>query len=66
MSQNVLRLPAVIARTGLSRSTLYRFIAEGKFPKPILIGARAIGFVETEIDDWIEARIRVSRQGRDK
>lgn len=54
---HILRLPEVIAKTGRSRSTLYADIEAGKFPKPVKLGARAIGFVADEIDDWIAERI---------
>lgn len=57
MAQTVLRLPAVKARTGLSRSMIYLGISTGAFPKPINLGARAVGWLETEIDAWLEARI---------
>jgi len=55
----LIRLPETLAKTGLSRTRLYEAIAAGTFPKPCKLGpeARAIGFVETEIDSWIEARI---------
>jgi prophage regulatory protein len=61
MTHHILRLPAVIKSTGLSRSTIYLRLAEGKFPRPVNLGARSIGFVESEIDDWIAERIRASR-----
>lgn len=64
MSEKILRLPEVINRTGLSRSTLYVLLDTGhsNFPKPIkILGARAIGFVESEIDDWIDSQIAASR-----
>lgn len=50
------RLPAVIERTGLGRSSIYAAIARGKFPRPIKLSARAVGFVSTEIDQWIAGR----------
>ena len=53
----ILRLPEVIEKTGRSRSTLYSDIESGRFPKPIKLGARAIGFVSDEIDAWIAERI---------
>ncbi|MEO6965534.1 MAG: AlpA family transcriptional regulator [Acidobacteriaceae bacterium] len=59
MTQTILRLPDVKARTGLSRSTIYLRLAEGNFPRPVSLGARSIGFVETEIDAWIDERIRI-------
>jgi prophage regulatory protein len=58
----ILRLPAVKARTGLSRSSLYLRIAEGSFPKPISLGGRAVGWVEKEINEWLENQIDISRQ----
>lgn len=57
----ILRLPEVKARTGLSRSTIYLRIAEGKFPPPINLGERSVGWVESEIDAWIAKRIEISR-----
>ena len=62
MAQAILRLPAVKARTGLSRSTIYLRIAQKNFPKPISLGPRCIGFVESEVEDWIKARIEQSRK----
>jgi prophage regulatory protein len=62
MPQAILRLPVVKARTGLSRSTIYLQVAEGKFPKPIALGPRCIGWIETEIEGWIEQRIADSRK----
>ena len=53
-ARRILRLPSVQARTGLSRSTIYMRIAEGSFPKQISLGARAIGWIEGDIDDWID------------
>ena len=50
----LLRLKQVLATTGKSRSSVY---ADPSFPKPILIGARSVAWVESEIDDWITARI---------
>jgi len=62
MSQTVLRLPIVKARVGLSRSTIYKFIAEGTFPAAVRLGPRAVGWLEHEIQDWIVARAQ-SRAG---
>ena len=52
----VLRRPAVEAITGLSRSTIYANMQLGEFPKPIRLGPKAVGWLETEILAWIEAR----------
>lgn len=67
MRNTILRLPDVKARTGLSRSTIYLRISEGNFPKPVSISERAVGWVESEIDQWVETRISLARgEGRDK
>ena len=57
----IVRLPAVQARTGLGRSTIYVRLAEGSFPKPVQLGARAVGWIESEVDEWIRQRIALSR-----
>lgn len=61
MATKILRLPTVKAITGLSRSTIYLRVSQGSFPKPISLGARAVGWVESEITDWIAQRIQQSR-----
>ena len=60
-SQAIIRLRQVKARTGRCRSSIYADIREGKFPAPIHIGARAVGWLESEINAWIESRISVRR-----
>lgn len=60
-SVKILRLQAVIEKTGLSRSCIYDYIQKNRFPKPISIGDRSVGWVESEIDHWINQRIRQSR-----
>lgn len=62
MSMKLIRIKDVMDRTGLARSTIYKYISEGKFPKPIKLGSRAVAWVETEIDGWIQASI----EGRDE
>jgi prophage regulatory protein len=59
----ILRLPAVKARTGLSRSTIYLRVSDGSFPSPISLGARSVGWVESDIEEWISQKIRQSRGG---
>jgi prophage regulatory protein len=51
----VLRLPEVEKRTGLKHASIYAAIAAGEFPAPIPIGLRAVAWVESEIDDWLQA-----------
>ena len=59
----ILRLNDVKSRTGLSRSTIYARMAEGDFPSTISLGGRSVGWLETEINDWISARVQSSRRG---
>lgn len=61
--EKIIRLGAVKARCGLSRSTLYNRIAAGEFPRPVALGARSVGWVESEVSAWIAARIDASRKG---
>jgi prophage regulatory protein len=58
--QKISRLPDVIGQTGLSRSTLYELIRRGDFPRQIRLGPRAVGWVDSDIDDWIRRRIEIS------
>ncbi|KAA9019830.1 AlpA family transcriptional regulator [Sphingobium limneticum] len=53
----LLRMPEVLDRAGISRPTLYRMISAGKFPQPVKIGERATGWINREIDAWVEGRI---------
>lgn len=62
MATKFLRLPAVKDRTGLSRSTLYARIAQGCFPKPISLGSRAVGWLESEVNEWLERQISKGRE----
>lgn len=61
MNTVILRLPAIKARTGLSRSSIYLRMSEGRFPQSISLGGRAVGWIETEIEEWLEKRIAMSR-----
>lgn len=62
MINKILRLPAVKDQTGLSRSTIYLQISKNKFPKPISLGDRAVGWLEKDIDSWLEQRIKDSQE----
>ena len=61
MVNKIVRLKQAISDTGLSRSSIYLYIKAGTFPKPIKLGARSIGFIESELSEWIENRITESR-----
>lgn len=53
----IIRLKEVIDSTGLARSTIYKYVGEGTFPKPVSLGDRCVGWVDSEVHDWILARI---------
>ena len=57
MLRRILRLPQVQKATGESRSTIYKRISEGEFPKPVKLGAKSVGWVEDEIAAYNQARI---------
>ncbi len=59
------RRPEVEFRTGLKRSTMYSYIKQGRFPQPIPLGTpRAVAWLSSEIDAWIETRVRAARHIR--
>ncbi len=57
----ILKLPEVMKVTALSRSSIYAFIKTKKFPKPIQLGERAVGWLESDVQAWIANRVDVSR-----
>ncbi|ADM99727.1 AlpA family transcriptional regulator [Dickeya dadantii] len=57
MQKTLIRLPEVQRRTGYSKAWVYRLMARKQFPSAVKIGSRAIAFVESEIDEWINQRI---------
>ena len=59
----ILRSPEVEARTGLSRSTIYRWRVAGRFPPPVVMGGRTVGWIESDVDAWIRERAVESRAG---
>ncbi|CNJ46052.1 zinc binding domain%3B DNA primase%2CPhage P4-associated%3B Replicative helicase RepA%2C Phage P4-associated [Yersinia enterocolitica] len=59
---SLIRLPEVLKRTGFSRPWIYKLLKQKRFPPPIKIGGRAIAFVESEVNDWIEQQIAHSRE----
>lgn len=60
-TKKILRVASVAERTGLSKSTIYWNIRHGKFPPSISLGARSAGWLEADIDAWIDERVRASR-----
>lgn len=57
MTSKICRLPKVEEMTGRRRSAIYREIQEGRFPRPVKLGPRAVGWLEEEVQAWIMARI---------
>ena len=53
----LIKLKEVMNCTGLARSTIYKYISESAFPKPVPLGERAVAWVEDEIHEWILERI---------
>jgi prophage regulatory protein len=58
----MIELPQTIGKTTMSKSMIYALVKEGKFPAPVKIGDRKIGWVEAEVDAWLEARVKASRE----
>jgi prophage regulatory protein len=58
MTHKILRLPQVKERVAISRSSIYLKIAKGEFPKPIPLGTRAVGWLEEDINNWLEQKIK--------
>jgi len=56
MNSKILKLPDVMVATALSRSSIYDFIKRGKFPAPIKLSERAVGWLASEVDGWLTQR----------
>jgi len=61
MDTRILKLPEVMRLTALSRSSLYSFIKDKTFPKPVPLGSRSVGWVEKEVADWINQKAEMRR-----
>ena len=64
--KRILRLPAVVDRTGLARSTIYLRMRNQSFPAAVNLGGRAVGWFESEINDWLELRAQSSRNSAEQ
>ena len=60
----ILRLPEVREMAGFSRSTIYVWMNKKEFPAPISLSARSVGWIEEEIEDWIQKRKEMSRANK--
>lgn len=61
MANIILRLPSVKTRTGLSRSSIYLRMSKGDFPPSISLGGRAVGWLESDIERWLDEKISSSQ-----
>ena len=59
-SAPLMRMPTVICWTGLARSTIYRLIAEKRFPAPVVLATRAVAWRRTDLERWSEGRPRAT------
>jgi len=53
----LMRLPEVVQMTGVSRSTIYRWMENGEFPRQISLGANTVAWLVSDVEDWIHRRI---------
>lgn len=56
MASKILRLAGVLDATGVKKSTIYKWIREGHFPRPVRLGENSVGWREVEVQAWIDAR----------
>ena len=66
MSNKILRLPAVKIKTGLSRSTIYARVSQGTFPAALSLGPNTVGWLEADVEAWIDKQIASSRRMQDQ
>ncbi len=59
----ILRIRTVTALTGLSKSTIYSYMSGELFPPSISLGPRTVGWLETDIQQWVDSRVRARREG---
>lgn len=58
----VLKLKDVLSKTGLGKTSLYKLVSLSEFPKPISLGLRSVGWLESEVEAWIQEKIHVRDQ----
>ncbi len=61
-AKSIWRLPEVMARTGLPRSTIYHKMCRDEFPQSVNLGLRSVGWISEQVEEWIQDRIDASRQ----
>ena len=58
VNSKFLRLPQVIDRTGYRKTAIYERIQQGEFPRPVKLGPRAVGWLDTEVEEWMRSRLK--------
>ena len=58
MSKRILRLPEVEAKCGIKVSEIYERVLLGTFPRQVPLGPKTVGWLESELDTWIDERVR--------
>lgn len=58
----LIRIKKVMEMTGLSRSTIYKMMAQKLFPHSIQLGIRAVAWIDSDVQDWIDEHVRLARQ----
>ncbi|MBG3130571.1 AlpA family transcriptional regulator [Proteus mirabilis] len=61
MFKKIIRLPEVKSKTGLSRSSIYLRMSNGEFPQSISLGSRAVGWLDADVEQWLDERIAASK-----
>ncbi len=61
--ERILRRPALLEITGLSAATIYRWIEQGTFPRPVQLGPNSVGWRASEVEAWIESREPIGGNG---
>ncbi|EBR1885470.1 AlpA family transcriptional regulator [Salmonella enterica] len=61
LNTRLIRLPEVLNRTGYGKAWIYHLINQHLFPAPIKIGSRAVAFIESEVEEWIQLAIKNSK-----
>lgn len=62
MLDKIHRLPSALAITGLCRTSLYNYLKEGQFPEPVRLGARAVGWKESDLANWVNTRSKRTKR----
>ena len=53
----LIKIKEVIKMTSLSRATIYKYMADDSFPRPVSLGTKAVAWVEDEVENWIVEKI---------